>query len=50
VQDRQGLQVSAPEEIAYRMGFISATQLREAAAALGKTDYGAYLKQIADEA
>ena len=50
VQERQGLQVSAPEEIAYRMGFITAAQLRDSAAALGKTDYGAYLKQIADEA
>ncbi len=50
VQERQGLQIGAPEEIAYRMGFIGAAQLRDAAAALGKTDYGAYLKQIADEA
>ncbi len=50
VQERQGLQVGAPEEIAYRMGFITKTQLRDAAASLGKTDYGVYLKQIADEA
>ena len=50
VQERQGLQIGAPEEIAYRMGFTTAAQLRDAAAALGKTDYGAYLKQTADDA
>jgi glucose-1-phosphate thymidylyltransferase len=47
VQDRQGLQVGCPEEIAYRMGFIDAAALRARADALGKTAYGAYLRDLA---
>ncbi len=47
VQDRQGLQVGCPEEIAYRMGFIDAAGLRVRADALGKTAYGAYLRDLA---
>jgi glucose-1-phosphate thymidylyltransferase len=47
VQDRQGLQVGCPEEIAYRMGFIDAQGLRARADALGKTAYGAYLRDVA---
>jgi glucose-1-phosphate thymidylyltransferase len=47
VQDRQGLQVGCPEEIAYRMGFIDAHGLRARADALGKTAYGAYLRDLA---
>jgi len=47
VQDRQGLQVGCPEEIAYRMGFIDARGLRARADALGKTAYGAYLRDLA---
>jgi len=47
VQDRQGLQVGCPEEIAYRMGFIDAPGLRARADALGKTAYGAYLRDLA---
>jgi glucose-1-phosphate thymidylyltransferase len=50
VQERQGLQIGCPEEIAYRVGFINATQLRDSAKSLGKTDYGRYLQQVADEA
>ncbi|CAH0194386.1 glucose-1-phosphate thymidylyltransferase RfbA [Roseomonas sp. CECT 9278] len=48
VQDRQGLQVGCPEEIAYRMGFIDAAGLRARADALGKTAYGAYLRELAE--
>ena len=47
VQDRQGLQVGCPEEIAFRMGFIDAAALTRQAAALGKTAYGAYLRDLA---
>jgi glucose-1-phosphate thymidylyltransferase len=47
VQDRQGLQVGCPEEIAFRMGFIDAAGLRARADALGKTAYGAYLRDLA---
>ncbi|NMJ44495.1 glucose-1-phosphate thymidylyltransferase RfbA, partial [Roseomonas sp. JC162] len=47
VQDRQGLQVGCPEEIAFRMGFIDADALTRQAHALGKTAYGAYLRDLA---
>jgi len=47
VQDRQGLQVGCPEEIAFRMGFIDAAALTRQANALGKTAYGAYLRDLA---
>ena len=43
VQERQGLFVSAPEEIAFRRGFLTAAELRERGERLGKTDYGRYL-------
>ncbi|MEM7236565.1 MAG: glucose-1-phosphate thymidylyltransferase RfbA [Pseudomonadota bacterium] len=49
LQDRQGLQVGCPEEIAFRMGFIDADQLRAAAKPMMKTAYGQYLAQVADE-
>jgi glucose-1-phosphate thymidylyltransferase len=48
VQDRQGLQVGCPEEIAFRMGFIEAAALTARADALGKTAYGAYLRGLAE--
>ena len=44
---RQGLKVSAPEEVAFRMGYISAEQLLELAHTLRKNKYGKYLAQIA---
>ena len=47
VQERQGLQVGCPEEIAFRMGFIDADALLRQAAALGKTAYGSYLRDLA---
>jgi glucose-1-phosphate thymidylyltransferase len=46
VQERQGLMISCPEEIAYRQGFINRTQLQSLAQAI-PNDYGAYLKQVA---
>jgi len=48
VQERQGLQVGCPEEIAFRMGFIGPDALLKQAAALGKTAYGAYLRDLAE--
>ena len=47
VQERQGLQVGCPEEIAFRTGFIDAAALRAQADRLGKTAYGAYLRDLA---
>jgi len=49
VEQRQGLKICAPEEIAFRAGFIDRAQLLLLAKELGKSDYGAYLKQLADD-
>lgn len=50
VEARQGLKIAAPEEVAFRMGFIDGAQLRRAAARLGRNAYAAYLHGVADEA
>ena len=45
IEERQGLKIGCIEEIAYRMGFISAEQLKEIAMPLVKSGYGSYLLQ-----
>jgi len=49
VQERQGLMISCPEEIAYRMGFINARQLAALAAAMAGNSYAVYLQHLAHE-
>lgn len=48
VEEQQGVMISAPEEIAYRYGWINTEQLLEAAAAYGKSPYGEHLKIVAE--
>ena len=49
VEERQGLMISCPEEIAYRMGFISADALREQALTMATNGYGNYLLRLLEE-
>ena len=48
VEKRQGIKISAPEEIAYKNGWISRDTLLESAQRYGKSPYGAHLKAVAD--
>lgn len=48
VQNRQGVVISAPEEIAYYEGWINKEQLLESAKMYGKSPYGEHLKVVAD--
>jgi glucose-1-phosphate thymidylyltransferase len=50
IEERQGLKVACPEEIAYRMGYIDAEQLERLAHPLCKTSYGQYLLQLLQDA
>jgi glucose-1-phosphate thymidylyltransferase len=49
IENRQGLKVCCPEEIAYRAGFIDAAQLERLAQPLRKTEYGLYLLALLEE-
>lgn len=48
IEQRQGLKISAPEEIAYRYKWIDETQLLAAADKYGKSPYGAHLRAVAE--
>jgi glucose-1-phosphate thymidylyltransferase len=50
VEERQGLMISCPEEIAYRQGFIDGAQLRALAEPMASNSYGAYLLRLLADA
>jgi glucose-1-phosphate thymidylyltransferase len=49
IEKRQGLKVACPEEIAYRMDYITADELEAIAAAMGDNPYSRYLRTVLDE-
>ncbi|HEV7674622.1 MAG TPA: glucose-1-phosphate thymidylyltransferase RfbA [Candidatus Angelobacter sp.] len=49
IEKRQGLKVACPEEIAFRLGFISTDELEALAGALGKSGYGQYLRGLLEQ-
>lgn len=49
VEERQGLMIASPEEIAYRQGFIDAGQLRRQAERMASNEYGSYLLRLLDK-
>ena len=49
IQRRQGLKISCPEEIAYKLGYISAERVKEIAAGLKQNEYGRYLLKMLDD-
>jgi glucose-1-phosphate thymidylyltransferase len=48
IETQQGIQISAPEEIAFRNGWIPKTALLESAGRYGKSGYGAHLRKVAE--
>jgi glucose-1-phosphate thymidylyltransferase len=49
IETRQGLKIACPEEIAYRYGYITATQLEGTASKMSSNGYGKYLQQLLRE-
>jgi glucose-1-phosphate thymidylyltransferase len=49
IEQRQGLKVACPEEIAYRLGYIDAAQMKALAAKIAKSSYGQYLLRLLEE-
>jgi len=49
VEKRQGVKISAPEEIAFRFGWISTEELLQSADLYGKSPYGRHLRQVAED-
>ncbi len=49
IEQRQGLKIACPEEIAFRLGYIDAEAVRRLAMPLAKNDYGRYLLRMLEE-
>ena len=49
IEERQGLRVACPEEVAFRLGYIDAEDLVRLASTMGSSQYGAYLRQLAGD-
>ena len=49
IEERQGLKVACPEEVAYRAGFISADDVLKRARTMDSNLYGAYLRQLIED-
>jgi glucose-1-phosphate thymidylyltransferase len=49
IQKRQGLKIACPEEVSYRLGYISAEELQRLAEPMKKNEYGQYLLQVLEE-
>jgi glucose-1-phosphate thymidylyltransferase len=49
IEERQGLKIACPEEVAWRMGYIDTAQLERLGTAMEKTSYGQYLRRLAAE-
>ena len=49
IEQRQGLKVACPEEVAYKMGFIDAAQVRRIAGSMKGNEYGLYLEEMLEE-
>jgi glucose-1-phosphate thymidylyltransferase len=49
IEQRQGLKVACPEEVAFKMGFITADDVLRLARAMHRTEYGAYLERMIED-
>jgi glucose-1-phosphate thymidylyltransferase len=49
IEERQGLKVACPEEVAYNMGYISADDVLRIAGTMEKNEYGRYLRRLIEE-
>jgi glucose-1-phosphate thymidylyltransferase len=48
LEERQGFKIACPEEVAYRMGFITRAHILDLVRGLSKSGYGDYLARLVD--